>query len=325
MKNTILLFGILLSVLTGRAEGNQSREAYIEQWKIVAIEQMNEFDIPASITLAQGILESGNGNSELAKTANNHFGIKCHKAWDGATFYQDDDEKDECFRSYESASLSYQDHSLFLTTRSWYNGLFDLKITDYKAWAKGLKKAGYATNPKYADLLIQIIEKNDLAKYDLMPYLPIEVKKEKEQKELTATADEQTPFTVETSTEDKEIEINLKGSHKVAINKYNTKYIIVGKGDTFYRLSKEFDLPLWQLYKYNELGKRDVLVEGEIIYLGPKRGKSKKGYNVYVCTTELSLREVAQIEGLKLKKLMKYNFSEEPDKKLPKGTKVILR
>lgn len=325
MKRLTTFSVILFLAFSANAEDKLTSEQYIEQWKITAIEQMNEHAIPASITLAQGILESGNGNSRLAQNANNHFGIKCHKAWDGKTFYQDDDEKDECFRSYDNAALSYDDHSLFLTGRERYSGLFQLKLTDYKGWAKGLKKAGYATNPKYADLLITIIERHNLDQYDLMPYLPIEMEKEREQAELTTTVDKDAPVTVVTEQEEKEIEVIAVAKHQVALNKYRTRYITVSQGDTFYTISKEFDVSLWQLYKYNELGKRDVLKVGEIIYLDPKKGRSKRGSNVFICTEDMSLRQVAQAEGLKLKKLLKYNFSEEPDKVLPKGTKVILR
>ncbi len=325
MKRLTTFSAILFLAFSANAEDKLTSEQYIEQWKITAIEQMNEHAIPASITLAQGILESGNGNSRLAQNANNHFGIKCHKAWDGKTFYQDDDEKDECFRSYDNAALSYDDHSLFLTGRERYSGLFQLKLTDYKGWAKGLKKAGYATNPKYADLLITIIERHNLDQYDLMPYLPIEMEKEREQAELTTTVDKDAPVTVVTEQEEKEIEVIAVAKHQVALNKYRTRYITVSQGDTFYTISKEFDVSLWQLYKYNELGKRDVLKVGEIIYLDPKKGRSKRGSNVFICTEDMSLRQVAQAEGLKLKKLLKYNFSEEPDKVLPKGTKVILR
>jgi len=142
-----------------------TRNEYIDSWKNVAIEEMEEHGIPASITLAQGILESGNGNSELARGANNHFGIKCH-GWDGKGVYMDDDKVGECFRKYKNAQASFEDHSAFLTKRGRYSSLFDLKTTDYKGWAKGLRKAGYATNPKYATLLIDLIEINHLYQYD---------------------------------------------------------------------------------------------------------------------------------------------------------------
>ena len=143
-------------------------EIYIENYKDIAITEMNEFGIPASITLAQGILESGNGESRLAKEGNNHFGIKCHNDWTGQIIIEDDDEKGECFRKYKNVDESFRDHSLFLTQRVRYSFLFDYEITNYKKWARGLKKAGYATNPKYASLLIDLIKRYDLSKYDII-------------------------------------------------------------------------------------------------------------------------------------------------------------
>ncbi len=141
-------------------------EAYIEKYSNIAVDEMNMYNIPASITLAQGILESGNGESRLAVEANNHFGIKCHDNWNGETIIEDDDEKGECFRKYSKVSDSYRDHSLFLNERGRYSFLFEYNKTDYKKWAKGLKKAGYATNPKYPTLLIDLIEKYDLSRFD---------------------------------------------------------------------------------------------------------------------------------------------------------------
>ena len=163
MKNTIT-FILLFSVLT--LEAQNKTEVYIEKYNHIAIKEMNMYNIPASIKLAQAILESGSGKSRLAVEGNNHFGIKCHNNWNGKTILEDDDDKGECFRKYDSASDSYRDHSLFLTERGRYSFLFEYSITDYKAWAKGLKKAGYATNPRYPELLIDLIQKYNLNKYD---------------------------------------------------------------------------------------------------------------------------------------------------------------
>ena len=160
------------------AQDRISTEEYIETYKDVAIKKMKTFNIPASITLAQGILESGSGNSRLAMKANNHFGIKCHKNWTGKTFTLDDDVKNECFRKYKDPADSYRDHSEFLTQRGRYSFLFEYKITEYKSWANGLKKAGYATNPKYPQLLIRIIERYDLSQY----YTGVKTKKKKVKK-----------------------------------------------------------------------------------------------------------------------------------------------
>ena len=159
-----IAIGLVIS--TNSAFGQEiSRKEYIEKYSSLAVKQMHQYKIPASITLAQGILESNNGNSRLATKANNHFGIKCH-GWAGKKIFADDDKKNECFRNYKNVLESFVDHSLFLNKYSRYEFLFDYKITDYKSWAKGLKKAGYATNNKYPELLIKIIEENKLYQFD---------------------------------------------------------------------------------------------------------------------------------------------------------------
>ncbi len=160
------IISILVSTsLCAQIKWNSRYQAYIDQYKDLAISEMLKYDIPASITLAQGLLESGAGMSELARKGNNHFGIKCHD-WTGATTYHDDDEEQECFRSYKDAYESYEDHSKFLTRQSRYRRLFSLKRNDYKGWAKGLKACGYATSPTYANKLIAIIELYKLHRYD---------------------------------------------------------------------------------------------------------------------------------------------------------------
>ena len=163
MKNLVFIL-FIISVFTLSAQNKTER--YIQQYTKIAVEEMNRYNIPASITLAQGILESGNGESRLAVDGKNHFGIKCHNNWNGKTIIEDDDEKGECFRKYSKVAESYRDHSLFLTERGRYSFLFEYRKTDYKKWAKGLKKAGYATNPKYPKLLIDLIERYSLYNYD---------------------------------------------------------------------------------------------------------------------------------------------------------------
>jgi len=322
---TLLMFSSLISNAT-----TYSTQDYIEMWRNTAIKQMIQYKIPASITLAQGILESANGNSKLAREAKNHFGIKCHNTWNGDTFFQDDDKKNECFRSYTSASESYKDHSLFLSGRKRYAALFDLKLTDYKGWAKGLKSAGYATNPKYAHLLIDIIEKYDLSDFDNKQNEYYKNQKEEKEKELSTKPDSpKNEVKVKHShhnTSNDEITYQVEqNNHQTLQNHNGVRYIIAKKGDTFYRLSKEFNLANGQLYKYNEFNKKDVLKEGDIVYIAPKRGRAKKGYEIHVCQKDLTLRDIAHIEGIKLKKLLKLNLMENPDRTLPKGTKVILR
>jgi LysM repeat protein len=287
MKNTlIILFVILLnveSVFSQPAERRITREEYIEMYKDDAIREMMKSGVPASITLAQGILESGDGNSPLAVYAKNHFGVKCHSGWKGKSMKLDDDAKDECFRKYETVYESFRDHSEFLVTRSRYDFLFDLKITDYKGWAKGLKKAGYATNPKYADLLIMLIEKNNLDQYDNYAKVPPRKPTKTRSSKVLASA-----------------------SHNRTIKLHNhIKYVKAKKGDTFYGITQDFEMNLWQIFKYNDLNESDVLKVGDIIYLQPKKNKSKEKF--HTAKTGETMRDISQLYGVKLKKLYKKN------------------
>lgn len=288
-----------LTILAQPAERRYSRKEYVERWKDEAIAQMNNHGVPASITLAQGILESADGNSPLAKYANNHFGIKCHD-WTGETFIQDDDRSNECFRKYENAEDSYNDHSLFLKNRERYSDLFLLATTDYKGWAHGLKKAGYATNPQYAYLLIQVIEENDLHQYD---------------KELTFAHKVIKPKVAPVTA------VGFK-KHEVKVHDNNIRFIVAKKGDTPYKIAKEFDMGLWQIYKYNDLAHTDKIDEGDIVYLQPKRNKAK--FEFHVAEEGDTMKKISQKYGIKLKKLYQRNNmarGSEPQK----GTVLYLR
>ena len=202
---------------------------YIEKYSPIAKEEMLQYGIPASITLAQGILESGAGRGELSAKSNNHFGIKCHKGWTGGRVYHDDDKLQECFRKYKDPKYSFRDHSLFLTQRSRYNDLFKHKKDDYKSWAKGLKKAGYATDPKYPDKLIRIIETYELFVYD-------------------------------------EDVLGKKKSKKKEKKSSNIKSYVVEKGDTLYSISRKFNLTVDTLKTYNDLDSNTIDV-GQVLYL----------------------------------------------------------
>lgn len=321
VRFSLLISFIIFSsmVLSMAPSSTISREQYIAMWKDVAIQNMIEHKIPASITLAQGILESGYGNSDLARKANNHFGIKCHD-WKGAKFFKDDDKKDECFRSYNDASESYRDHSLFLTGRSRYASLFELKPTDYKGWARGLKKAGYATNPKYADLLIDLIEKNELHKFDKLGHGVTRANDAEIKPSKDAPVAIKPIKTVETKNT-----VTISASRSV-LKKNNVKYIVAKKGDTYYRIAKEYDMGLWQLYRYNDFDKKkDVLEVGDIVYLQPKRGKSMSKDARVVTDGVKSLRQYSQEEGVKLDKLLKKNNTTNPDLVLEKGKMIFLR
>lgn len=266
-----------------------SRMEYIQIWKEEAIHQMNKYGIPASITLAQGILESGDGNSRLARKANNHFGIKCHD-WTGKRIYEDDDRRDECFRKYESAGESYEDHSLFLANRSRYAFLFDLDITDYKGWARGLKRAGYATNPRYPQLLIRIIEENNLARYD-QRYTGEEL------------VDEISPATTETSSTSK---ASLLKNRKYYISDNKINFIQVKPGDTYTIIQEVYEVSRRQIVRYNDLEKGHELKAGEKLYIQPKRNRAKR-FESHVVEKGESLWDISQRYGVKMDKILQHN------------------
>ena len=302
----ILLFICLVignQALLGQLPENKiTKEEYINFYKDIALEEMNMYGIPASITLAQGILESGHGNSRLAKKANNHFGIKCHKGWTGKTFHMDDDERNECFRKYKSPYESFKDHSIFLSTRDRYASLFDLEITDYQGWARGLKKAGYATNPKYPQLLIKIIDDYELHQYDLQynrelatRYRP-EVEREVSTRYAKANVEDFKAITIGAA--NREIFINN-----------DVKFIYAKKDDTFTKIAKDFNIYSWQLYSYNDLGKKDQLEEGQMLYLETKKKKGNKSY--HIVQPGETLTDISQLYAVKIKKLCKYNTLDD--------------
>jgi LysM repeat protein len=303
MKNlaiTLILLGF------GSVWASQiTRNQYIDQWKDVAQGNMQEYKIPASIILAQGILESSFGNSDLAQKANNHFGIKCHNTWTGDRFFKDDDAKNECFRSYKHALESYRDHAIFLTSGRRYAELFTLDISDYKAWAHGLKKAGYATHPQYAEKLIRVIEENELYRFDLGSPTAGNIRPQNPQ----APA----PTTIEIA--------NVRTS---VVNR--VQCVIVEDGQTLYRVSKATGVSLRQLYKYNDFAEnQEVISKGDIIYLQPKRNKSSDKKIYVVNNGNTTLRQISQIEGVKLKSLMRKNSIENPDAPLKVNSKIKLK
>ncbi|MGB0933502.1 MAG: glucosaminidase domain-containing protein [Lishizhenia sp.] len=321
LSQIITVSTLFLSTLS---YGKISQSEYVENWKDVAIQQMLSHRIPASITMAQGILESGYGNSTLAKKANNHFGIKCHSDWKGKKVYHDDDKKGECFRKYPSAVESFEDHSLFLTSKSRYSDLFALEITDYKSWAKGLRKAGYATNPKYSNLLIDIIERLDLDKLDLKG-------SNNSENSIPLVVDAKLPSsavgdkkTKSNRFQDKKVVVNYN-THKLLVNEEKLKFITAVEGDTYYRIAKEFSLNIRQLHRYNDVSQTtEGILPGTKVYLMPKKKKNKKKV-VKVNSGNETLRTISQSEGVKLKALLNYNTIESPDLLLPKGETIFLK
>lgn len=294
---TILCLTIFFH-FTGFTQNRISRDEYIKQYKAIAIRQMKANGIPASIILAQGILESDNGNSTLAVKANNHFGIKCHKDWTGPTMHHDDDKFNECFRKYKSPEKSYEDHSLFLRGSKRYAFLFDLDPTDYKGWAHGLKKAGYATNPKYPEMLIKLIEENKLYQYDS----GVEIEVQSPTKGIADLVDTDN-FT-----------IDIFKQKKVFLRN-NRKYIIVGEGDSFKSLSKEFDLLPWQIFRYNDLPRNAKIAVGMELFIEHKRFRADRNHKVHVAEAGETMHQISQMYGVRLNSLYRKNGmkkGEEP-------------
>jgi len=315
-KSGIALYFLILSLLflglrppLQAQNGRMSTEAYIKRYKDIATKDMKQYKIPASITLAQGILESGSGNSRLARRANNHFGIKCHDGWHGKKIRVTDDARRECFRKYKSPEDSYRDHSRFLTQRSHYAFLFNYPITDYKKWAHGLKKAGYATNPKYPQLLIHLIEKYHLDQYDHAAKKRFRDKKHK-------------PYSEPDLQHLESAGKSLYGRQTFKNN--NRRLIFVKKGDTYNKIAAEFELPSKRLMRINESKAHPTLYPGDLIYLDRKSGKAKRNYPYHVVKQGETLWTIAQIYGIRLHRLRLSN-------NLPKnyqaaaGTKLKVR
>lgn len=286
MKKISRYLSIICVILAISTFADAQRPYYAEYFNTysnMAIDQMHRYRIPASITLAQGVFESGAGQSSLAKYFNNHFGIKCGMNWRGKTTLKTDDAPNECFRVYNSAKDSYEDHSVFLSRGPRYQFLFKLDMTDYRGWAMGLKKAGYATDPSYANRLIAIIEQYQLYKYDNADY-----KKEK-RRHHHAEAKKQPIY-----------KHNLLLANDVA-------YIVARTGDNFDALSDEFGISARKLTKYNDVEKDYTLQEGDIVYLHKKQKRAAKGCILHVVRDGDSMHSISQHYGMRLKNLYKLN------------------
>lgn len=286
-------------------------KAYINKYKEIAIKDMRIYKIPASITLAQAVLESGSGKGKLARRANNHFGIKCHKGWTGKTFRMTDNSWHECFRKYRNPKDSYQDHSMFLTHEKRYAFLFKYPITDYKKWAYGLKRAGYATNPRYPQLLIGIIQRYQLYQYDHAPQ-----KKSRRNERYTE------PYT------EPSIKSFTLGGKNVNNRPYylnnGKKLIIVRAGDTFDKLAFDFELSRRKLLRDNEVNKNYILHPGEIIYLQKKAARAEKMYRYHVVKQGENLWQISQIYGVRLSKIRSLNNLPKRYQP-PVGTRLKMR
>lgn len=301
--------------------GEANAQAYLERYKNLAVSEMKRTGVPASITLAQGMIESDFGRSRLAREANNHFGIKCHDDWKGPTITHHDDRRNECFRKYSSPEQSFYDHSDFLKSGSRYAFLFDLKATDYKGWARGLKKAGYATNPDYADMLIRKIEENGLYNYDNgnIPLAGNTAPAAKPEGKAQVP-DAGSPAVVGSVNE-----ITAVPARPVRVQETNrVQYVIVKDGETREMIEKDFQLLRWELPRYNELPDDFIPRAGQILYLQPKRDKAEPGKEIHTVAAGDSLYTISQKYGIKLKSLLEYNRLGKGAEPAP-GDKIWLR
>lgn len=297
MIHTISTRGLLKSVLLfifaasvsisasagGKVTRNKAYDDYIEKYKDLAISHMKKYRIPASITLSQGLLESGAGRSALTVKSNNHFGIKCHNGWKGESVIAADDTPNDCFRKYKKSEDSYDDHSRFLSEKPRYGKLFDLEITDYKGWARGLQQAGYATDRAYANKLIKLIEDYELYEYD---------RKGKKGKV------ENDKITV--------VVPDIPNKHTV----YKTQgliYVVAQRNDTYESIAKEFGFKMKDLCEYNEVPENFPIQEGDLIYFQKKKKKADKPYYEHVVQVGESMHSIAQLYGMRVKNLYKMN------------------
>ncbi|MBQ9184914.1 MAG: glucosaminidase domain-containing protein [Bacteroidales bacterium] len=309
-KLTSLIFAFVAAVGLGAATtGDTPQQKYIDKYKDMAVREMHRSGVPASITLAQGMLESRNGLSDLAAKGNNHFGIKCH-GWRGKTMKVDDDKRNECFRVYDDAEQSFQDHSSFLRSRDRYKFLFDLDPTDYKSWAYGLKDAGYATDPGYGNKLVKLIEDYQLYRFDTGEDIPA------------------SPHKLEAPVEIKPGDARQTFSFPLSRQLYSQNgvpFLYSVEGETYDDIAREYDLFRKEILKYNDLKIAEPLEPGTIVYLQAKKKDAAKGVDLYTVGEDgESLREISQRFGIKLSALLKKNKLPE-DYVTKEGDELVLR
>jgi LysM repeat protein len=310
-RSVVILLCALVGVMSVVAKERQTREEYVEKYKAIAIAHMERYGIPASITMAQGILESDSGNSYLSRTSNNHFGIKCKKSWTGERVYHDDDAKGECFRAYPSVEASYQDHADFLDQSPRYDSLFVYASDDYRSWARGLKACGYATAPDYAERLVKIIESMKLYLLD----------KENGNKiyaaAKTAVENVEEWWESNIATSDEQINPN---AFRVTVNSHkgygvyrsnHTFYVVAKEGDTFESVGEIFDISPKMLRKFNDVAKDAKLSKGDIVYIERKKTQWLGNVMQHKVVRDENLYSLSQSYGIRLKSLIKLNRMRE--------------
>lgn len=315
------LFVLLLSVFFSHAQKDDVIINYINAYRNIAIDEMHRTGVPASIKLAQGIHETSAGTSELVKKSNNHFGIKCKSNWTGESVKHTDDAPHECFRKYEEPSQSYRDHSDFLKASSRYASLFTLDPLDYSAWAYGLKKAGYATNPRYPQIIIKLIEK-----YGLQDYTLIALGKMPPKQDAVAA------ITVEGSTAedpafatDPIVEKAIEPRRDYPAGEFkinNTRVVYLAAGISLLSVAQQYQIPLARIFEYNELEESETLPGDQLIYL--QRKKKTGGTDFHVVKSGERLKDIAQEEAIRIESLLEYNHLQS-NMQPAAGEKLYLR
>ena len=304
-KPLLLVFFLMISGIVV-AQRSEIIYEYINTYKQLAIDEMIRTGVPASITLAQGIHETEAGKSDLVTRSNNHFGIKCKTGWQGEKVYHDDDARGECFRSYTSADESYMDHSNFLKNGQRYAFLFEIDPTDYKAWAYGLKKAGYATNVKYSQILIKLIEDYNLQQYSLIALGRLTPSDEifvGNTKTITGTRNSDLKSGPAEITIEEEAETPNYPDGIFEINR--AKVVYAKAGTSLLSLAEKNNISMHRLLDFNDLDQEDVLIKGQLIFLQRKR---RQGANdIHITKQGESMYDIAQTEGIRLENLLKFN------------------
>jgi len=344
-KKLILIFGLNILLLNAFAQ-SQKGEAYINKYKDIAINEMIRSGVPAAITLAQGILESSYGESNLCIQSNNHFGIKCKTEWTGEKVYHDDDAKHECFRSYPDATASYKDHSDFLKTRPWYASLFQLQPTDFEGWAYGLKKAGYATEKDYPQKLLKVINDYNLNQYTLLALngnIKTEPAKEDftalkktaapKQQQITGFANTITPTPM--ADEKEEVEVyTKKTTEQTSKSSYyahypegvftinHVKVIYAKAGTSLLSVANQYSSSLGRLLEFNEISENKILANDNLLFIEKKLKKGAKDF--HIVEKNETLYDICQEEGVRMDCVLLYNGIKK-DSKPVNGEKIYLR
>ena len=315
MKKVIIALAMLLAfTASAQRDAGTPQERYISRYAALAVNEMYRTGVPASITLAQGILESRSGQSPLASEGNNHFGIKCHNSWSGRTMKADDDRREECFRAYDSAEESFRDHSDFLRYRDRYKFLFDFQTADYKSWAYGLKQAGYATDPSYAAKLIKTVEDYDLSRFDRMTVQDAvaESGREAEMPVETAAPGEmpESPLKIEagevfSGADGEEYRFSLS---RTLYSRNGVPFVLAMEGETYASLARRYHLLGKEILRFNDVRKGSELHAGEPVYLEPKKTQASRGLDKYIVGEEgESFHTICQRFAVREKSIRKLN------------------